>query len=180
MATEPLLAGVDVGTTNIKAVIFEPDGHIVAEASVPTIIHYPQPGWAYYDPEEVWRSVVEVLRQATHQLEDANRVVGVAVASVGEAGVPLDAHGQPTYDAIAWFDQRTQPQVEWLSKTIGRDRLFAITGLSLQPIFGLCKLLWIKENQPDVFARTVRWLNMADYIAFRLGSISSVWNGIRP
>jgi xylulokinase len=171
MANEPLLAGVDVGTTNIKAVIFEPDGHIVAEASVPTIIHYPQPGWAYYDPDEMWQSVVEVLRQATNQLEDANRIAGVAVASVGEAGVPLDAHGKPTYDAIAWFDQRTQPQVEWLDATIGRDRLFAITGLSLQPIFGLCKLLWIRENQPDAFARTVRWLNMADYIAFRLSGV---------
>ena len=143
MANEPLLAGIDVGTTNIKAVIFEPDGQLVAEASTPTIIHYPQPGWAYYDPEEIWQSVVKVLRQATGQLAEPGRIAGVAVASVGEAGVPLDAAGQPTYDAIAWFDQRTQPQVEWLAANIGRERLFDITGLSLQPIFGLCKLLWI-------------------------------------
>jgi len=171
MANEPLLAGVDIGTTNIKAVIFEPDGQMVAEASTPTIIHYPQPGWAYYDPEEMWQSVVKVLRQATGQLVDPGRIAGVAVASVGEAGVPLDGTGQPTYDAIAWFDQRTQPQVEWLAANIGRERLFEITGLSLQPIFGLCKLLWIKENQPDSFGRTVRWLNMADYIAFRLSAV---------
>ena len=89
MANEPLLAGVDVGTTNIKAVIFEPDGQIMAEASTPTIIHYPQPGWAYYDPEEMWHSVVTVLRQATGQLAAPGRIAGVAVASVGEAGVPL-------------------------------------------------------------------------------------------
>ena len=126
MAAEPLLAGVDVGTTNIKAVIFEPTGQILAEASVPTIIHYPQPGWAYYNPEELWQSVVVVLQQATGQLDDAGRVAGVAVASVGEAGVPLDGLGQPTYDAIAWFDQRTQPQVEWLANNIGRERLFQI------------------------------------------------------
>lgn len=171
MADNPLLAGVDVGTTNIKAVIFEPDGRIVAEASAPTLIHYPQPGWAYYNPEEIWQSVARVLRQATGQLADPGRIAGLAVASVGEAGVPLDAHGQPTYDAIAWFDQRTQAQVDWLAETIGRDRLFALTGLSLQPIFGMCKLLWIKQNQADAYSRTVRWLNMADYIAYRLCSV---------
>jgi xylulokinase len=168
MMNEPLLAGIDVGTTNIKAVVFDPTGKAVAAASVPTPIHYPQPGWAYYAPDELWHATVTVLREATKQLDDTRRIVSVAVASAGEAAVPLDRHGQPTYDAIAWFDQRTQPQVEWLSHTIGKERLFEISGLSLQPIFGLCKLLWIKENQSDAFARTVRWLNLADYIAYRL------------
>ncbi|MEW5961765.1 MAG: FGGY family carbohydrate kinase, partial [Chloroflexota bacterium] len=171
MAHNPLLAGVDVGTTNIKAVIFEPDGRAAAEASLATPLHYPQPGWAYYDPEELWQAVVAVLRQATAKLDDAGRIAGIAVASVGETGIPLDAQDRPTYDAIAWFDRRTQPQVELLDRLIGKDRLFAISGLSLQPIFGLCKLLWIKENEPDVFARTVRWLNVADYIAYRLSGV---------
>jgi len=168
MNSDPLLAGVDVGTTNIKAIIFEPGGQIVAEASTPTPLHYPQPGWAYYNPDEIWQAVVTVLRQATGQLADPSRIASVAVASVGEAGVPLDAQGQPTYYAIAWFDSRTQPQATWLAETIGQDALFAVSGLSLQPIFGLCKLLWIKENQPDAFARTARWLNMSDFIAYRL------------
>jgi xylulokinase len=165
---KPLLVGVDVGTTNIKAVLFEPDGQPVAEASVPTPTHYPQPTWAYYQADELWQGTVTALRQAITQVDNPNRIASVAVASMGEAAVPLDAHGQPTYDVVAWFDQRTQAQADWLDRAIGRDRLFDITGLSLQPIFGLCKLLWLKENQPDAFARTVRWLNMADYIAYRL------------
>jgi xylulokinase len=106
-------------------------------------------------------------------VSDAGQVASVAVASMGEAAVPLDAQGRPTYQAIAWFDQRTQPQVEWLTQTIGKDRLFELTGLSLQPIFGLCKLLWFKEHQPEAFDRTVRWLNMADYIAFRLCGVQA-------
>jgi xylulokinase len=69
---------------------------------------------------------------------------------------------------VAWFDGRALPQAEWLDQMIGRDRLFAISGLSLQPIFGLCKLLWLKQNEPESFARTVLWLNVADYIAYRL------------
>jgi xylulokinase len=171
MAAEPLLVGVDVGTTNIKAVIFEPDGRIVTGASVPTPTHYPQPKWAYYDPEQLWQSTAKALRQATGQLENKGQIVSLAVASMGETAVPLDSHGHPTYEAIAWFDQRTQAQADWLERTIGKDRLFAMSGLSLQPIFGLCKLLWLKENQPDAFARTVLWLNVADYVAYRLSGV---------
>ncbi len=157
MAAAPLIAGVDVGTTSIKAVIFEPSGNVVAEASEPTPTHYPRPKWAYFEPEELWQATAKALRQATGQLQDHRRVASIAVASMGETAVPLDAHGQPTFEAIAWFDQRTQPQADWLDRTVGRDRLFATSGLSLQPIFGLCKLLWLKENQPDAFSRTVRW-----------------------
>ncbi len=144
MTIEPLLAGIDVGTTNIKVTIFGLDGRAVAKASISTPTHYPRPNWAYYDPEELWQATAKVLRQASKQLADAGQIAGLAVASVAEAAVPLDAHGQPTYEAIAWFDQRSQPQAEWLESAIGKDRLFEITGLPLQPIVGLCKLLWLK------------------------------------
>ena len=69
---------------------------------------------------------------------------------------------------IAWFDTRTVPQVDWLSRRFGRDHLFAITGLSLQPIWSLLKLLWLKEEAPDAWRRTDRWLHVADYVAYRL------------
>jgi xylulokinase len=122
----------------------------------------------------LWQTTVKVLRQVTGALlADAGAIAGVAVASMAEAAVPLDAAGRPTYDVIAWFDRRTQPQVDWLEQTIGRDRLFAVTGLSLQPIFGLCKLLWLRDAEPEAFARTVRWLNVADYIAYRLCGVAA-------
>ncbi|HMQ54424.1 MAG TPA: FGGY family carbohydrate kinase [Anaerolineae bacterium] len=168
MSTLPLLAGVDVGTSSIKAIIFEAEGQVVAQASVPTPTHYPRPNWAYYDPEELWQATATALRQAIQSLPDTGRLASVAVASMGEAAVPIDAAGRPVYEAIAWFDSRTQPQVEWLDRAIGKDHFFAVSGLSLQPIFGLCKLLWIKENEPEAFARIDRWLNIADYIAYRL------------
>src|SRR5512141_1217230 len=167
MENEPLLTGLDVGTTNIKALIFTPDGRVVAQASLPTPTHTPQPGQAYYEPEELWQAVVRVLKQATAQV-DARRIASIAMASMGEAGVPLDEHNRPMYPAIAWFDSRTKPQAEWLGQQLGKDRVFAVTGLSLQPIFGLCKLLWLRQNEPEAFARTRRWLNISEYIAFRL------------
>lgn len=176
-ASGPLLVGLDIGTTNIKAVVYRPDGRTVALASVPAVTHVPRPAWAYYEPDQLWALAVKVLRDVTAQIDDPARIAGIAVASMGEAGVPLDKDGKPTYQCIAWFDRRTIPQCDWLGQAIGEDPIFAVTGLSLQPIFGLCKLMWIKENEPEAFARTTRWLHVADYIAFELsGEGATDWS----
>lgn len=175
--TGPLLVGLDMGSTNVKAVIYEPDGRAVALHSVPAITHVPRPTWAYYDPAELWTLAVGALRGAIAKVADPRRIAGIAVASVGESGIPLDRDGEPTHHAIAWFDRRTIPQAAWLERQIGEDALFAITGLSLQPIFSLSKILWIREHDPDGFARTERWLHIADYIAFKLcGEAATDWS----
>ncbi|MCA9860780.1 MAG: hypothetical protein KC438_13720, partial [Thermomicrobiales bacterium] len=75
----------------------------------------------------------------------------------------------PVYNVIAWFDRRTIPQADWLTATVGEQRLFERSGLALQPIFTLCKLLWLKENEPEVWANTHEWLMADSYIAWRLG-----------
>ncbi len=171
MSAEPILIGADVGTTNIKALAFDRSGRTVARASSPTPTRYPRPGRAHHDAEELWASFARTLRGVTDRLEDPRRVTGVAVASFAEAAVPLDSHGRPTHEVIAWFDGRSRPQAERLGRDLGGEPLFALTGLSLQPIFGLCKLLWLKENEPEAFARTTTWLNVADYMAFRLSGV---------
>ena len=171
MTREPLLIGADVGTTSIKALAFDTSGRAVARASRPTPTYHPKPGRAHHDPEELWVSFAGTLREVVDQLDDPGRVASVAVASFAEAAVPLDAEGRPTHHMIAWFDGRSRPQAERLGSDIGADSIFALTGLSLQPIFGLCKLLWLKENEPDAFARTTTWLNAADYVAFRLSAV---------
>jgi xylulokinase len=163
-----LLLGLDIGTTSVKAVAYRPDGIAVGAASLPTPTHYPRPGWAYYRPDELWQTVVTAIRGALADVADPRQVASVAVAAVGEAGVLLDATGEPTTDSIAWFDNRTRPQAEWLAARIGKDELFARSGLSLQPIFSLNKLLWHRKHEPDAWARSVHWLMLADYVAFRL------------
>src|SRR5215210_1715640 len=173
MNEEPILIGADVGTTNIKVVAFDRSGRALVGASSPTPTHFPRPGRAHYDPEELWNSFAATLRRVTDKLDDPGRVASIAVASMGEAAVPLDSGGEPTHDIIAWFDGRAWPQAEQLGRVAGQDRLFGLTGLSLQPIFGLCKLLWLKENEPDAYSRTVTWLNVADYMAFRLCGVAA-------
>ena len=166
---DPLILGIDLGTTSTKAVAYDVRGRMVATASMPTITHYPRPLWAYFEPEELWEAAASTVRSVVEQIGDAARIESVAVASFAEAGVPIDANGQPTYYTIAWFDRRTIPQADWLLEHIGEQRLFERSGLALQPIFTLCKLLWMKENEPEAWARTRGWLMADNYIAWRLG-----------
>jgi xylulokinase len=173
MSAERILIGADVGTTNIKVLAFDRSGRAVEAVSSPTPTRYPKPGRANHDPEELWDSFAATLRRVMERLDDPGRVASVAVASMGEAAVPLDSSGAPTGDIIAWFDGRARPQAERLGQVVGQDRLFDLTGLSLQPIFGLCKLLWLKENDPDAYSRTAIWLNVADYMAFRLCGVAA-------
>ena len=90
MAAEPLLCGIDAGTTRIRALLFTPDGRLVAEGSRPTPVERPRPGWAEHDPEALWQATCGALREATARIDEPARIAGLAVASVGEAFVALD------------------------------------------------------------------------------------------
>ncbi len=187
--------GLDVGTTGIKAVAFSPEsfvagdgfGRELAAAIVPTPTRRPSgatrstaqrdssaddvlvDAGGEFVADEMWDASASAIRSVVDQLAATGfRVVGVGVTSMGEAGAPLDANGQATHPIIAWFDPRTEPQARWWSKQVGDERTAAITGIPVRPVFGMMKLLWIRQNAPDAYARTVKWLNMADYAVFRL------------
>ena len=138
MSNSPLLVGIDFGTTNIKAIVFDPTGRVVAGASAPTPTYFPRPGWAYFDPDQVWETTAALLRQVTAKT-DRHRIASVGVTSCGESAGPLDANDRPTYSAIAWYDGRTEPQGRWLANHIAVDRLFQAPGLPLEPIYILNK-----------------------------------------
>lgn len=171
--SDPLLIGIDAGTTNIKALAATPDGMIMAEASRPNPAVHTGPERAHYEPETMWKAVVATLREVTDAIEKPERIVGIAVASMAETAVPVDGNGKPTYDAIAWFDKRATGELDSLVERVGRDRLFEISGLGAHPIFGLCKMMWLKAHEPEVYARTERWLHVADYIAWRLSGVAA-------
>jgi len=170
---DPLLVGVDFGTTHIRALVVSLDGTVIASGSAPTPIDHPRPGRAEHDPEALWLATVVALRQATAQLDNPGRIAGLAVASVGEAGVPLDATGHPAYPAMAWFDTRAEAECEDLTATVGADRMARLTGCGSNSMFSLYKLLWLRQHVPEAYGRTTRWLNMADYLAWRLCGVAA-------
>ncbi len=164
----PALAGLDVGTSRIKCLIVDAEGRTLARCDMATPCLHLKSGWTDYDPEALWQSSCEVIKAAVARLPSPRAVRGIAVASVAESAVPVDASGRPLDRAIAWFDLRTTGEYENLVRLVGSERLHTLSGLKPDPIFGLCKLLWFRSHRPDQFKRLKRWLNVADYIAFRL------------
>jgi xylulokinase len=171
MADDRLILGVDAGTSRIRAIVFTPEGRPIAEGSRPTPVERPRPGWAEHDPEALWRAACGALRDVTAQIAEPARIAGLAVASLGEAFVALDAGGRPTCRTIAWYDERPRAELAHLERTVGRDRLHRLTGLAPDPTFSLCKLLWLKTHEPEALAQTALWLNLAHYLAWRLTGV---------
>jgi xylulokinase len=168
MPHHDLLLGLDVGTTNIKCLALDSAGEILFQADERTPLSRPKPGWTDFDPEPIWQGVCRTIRALVSQIELPDRIKGIAVAGVAESLFPIDKSGRSLGPAIAWFDLRTIAEFNWLRDRIGYDRLFEISGLNPDPMFGLCKLLWEKNHHPELFAKAAQWLHLADYIAFRL------------
>ncbi len=168
---DPLFLGIDAGTSRIRALITRPDGCVMSSGSAVAPTHRPRIGWAEQQAEDLWTACCQAVKAAIGEIDDAKRVRGLAIASVGEAVIPLDRAGQPTYPVIAWYDERPTEMLQCLTGMVDRKRFFEITGLSPDPTFTLPKLLWLKTYAADALNNTASVLNIAHYLAWRLTGI---------
>ena len=159
--------GIDIGTSNVKAVVVNDDQTIVASAAAPLPISRPHALWSEQNPEDWWAAVdatVASLRQVAG-------VAFAAIRSIGLSGqmhglVLLDAHGQPLRPAILHNDGRSFAEAKLLNEAVpdfGR-----IAGVPAMPGFAAPKVLWVKHHEPEVFAKARHLLLPKDYIRFRL------------
>jgi xylulokinase len=164
-----MFLGIDVGTGGTRAVLVDRSGRVVASHSAahPAIVSE-HVGWAEQNPRDWWTAAVEAVNGAL-----AVYGSGAAIECVGLTGqmhgcVMLDAAGEVLRPALIWCDQRTEPQCEWLNETIGRERLIELTCNPALPNFTLTKLLWVKEHQPEVFAKIAHVMCPKDYVRYRM------------
>jgi|CZCA01.1.fsa_nt_gi xylulokinase len=182
-ASKYYMIGIDVGTTHIKAVIFNEWGTEISKSVVGTPSMTDSKYGQVWDPEAMWTTVTDATRSALTALSQGvsleNRVrdseiVGVAVASVGESGVPLDCQGQALYPIIPWFDTRTFQQAQWWAREIGRERTAQITGLSVKSIYSAQKILWLLQEVNGLSDAIDTWLPVSSLISFKLTGERSI------
>jgi xylulokinase len=155
--------GLDIGTTGCKAAIFDDTGTLLASASREYAVDVPQPQWAEQDAERVWLLAQESLREAI-STAGAREVAAVGLSVQGEAVMPVDGNGRALRPAILGMDSRTGEQNAWLCERFGAEHLFERTGMPVHTVNTLPKLLWLKQHEPDLWARAVRFLLYEDFL----------------
>lgn len=163
------LLGLDVGTTGCKAVVFDLDGNIKGYGFREYDIICTRPGWAEQDPLKVWELTKLVIRQAVSE-SGVMDIKALSLSVQGDAIIPVDRNINPLHNTILGMDYRSKVQADACSELIGERKLFDITGMRPHPMNSLTKILWIKENRPDVYSTTYKFMTYADYILSRLGA----------
>ncbi len=161
------LVGVDIGSTGAKAVVFDADGQVLRQAYREYPELHPQPGFFELDPWQVWEALVTVVNEAAAGSCDS--VKALAISAQEEAFVPIDDHGEFLYGSILSYDGRAAQQVQQLAEQLGEKRIFQITGMPIHPSFTLPKLMWLRDNEPQVHAATYKYLLWPDAICYKLG-----------
>ncbi len=163
-----LLMGIDVGSSNIKSVLFDKHCNVLANESDGIEIILPKPGWAEYDPNQWWEHVKATLKRCLLKTNvDPKRIAGIGVSSLGCCVVPLDREGNLVYNAIPWSDLRAFEEVAFLEKKC-RQLIFEKsgnipTGLSATP-----HLMWLKNKMPQVYKKIYKYLEASGFIVQRL------------
>jgi xylulokinase len=165
----PYFMGIDISTTSAKAIIIDERGTVLAIGSTSQPISQPKPLWSEQNPKDWWEGVVASIRSA---LSEA-KLSGEDIAAIGLTGqmhglVMLDSAGNVLRPSILWNDQRTQKQCDEMTEIIGFSRLIELTGNRALTGFTAPKILWVRENEPEVYQKCAHMLLPKDYIRYKL------------
>lgn len=161
--------GIDISTTSAKALVVDSSGKVVASHSTAQPISQPKPLWSEQNPSDWWAGVAESIRGALTQAGiNGDQITGIGLTGQMHGLVMLDAAGNVLRPSILWNDQRTQAQCDAMTAVIGEEKLIRISGSRALTGFTAPKILWVRDNEPEVYARCAHILLPKDYIRFKL------------
>ncbi len=159
--------GIDLGTSAVKLLLVDDKGNIRANVSKEYPLSFPQPGWSEQNPRDWWNAVKEGLRELLSGI-DPHSVRGIGCGGQMHGLVILDEKDEVIRPAILWNDGRTEKEVEYLNHTIGIEKLKDLTANMAFAGFTAPKILWVKENEPENFAKIRKIMLPKDYINYLL------------
>lgn len=164
------LMGVDIGTTGTKAIVFNDDGTILASNYRDYNLLYPKPGWVEFDTNDQWKKIFEVLKNVNSTPEvKKDPVTALAVSTFGESFTPIDDNGEIIFNTIYSTDARSIKELGIILEKFSARDLFEITGYPPGFICPLNKILWMKNNRPEIYRKTKKILFTDDLFAHMLG-----------
>ena len=163
---DEIVIGVDMGTTSTKSVAYDVSGRVVASHSVGYPLHEPKPGYAEQDPDAILAAVVQTIARVAGLC--SGQVGALSFSSAMHSVIGLGEGGDPLTPVVTWADQRASGQAEKLRAASGGLALHRRTGTPLHPMAPLPKLVWFREEQPELAARVRHWVGIKDYVLWRL------------
>lgn len=168
-----LYIGIDLGTSAVKLLLMKETGEIMKIVSREYPLYFPKPGWSEQKPEDWYAQSIEGLRELTAECEKS-QVAGISFGGQMHGLVALDEKDEVIRPAILWNDGRTGKETAYLNEVIGKDKLSEYTANIAFTGFTAPKLLWMRENEPENFARICKIMLPKDYLAYKLsGSFST-------
>ena len=171
---EPVLLGIDLGTSACKTALFDPDGRVLAQESEEYPVYYPQPGWAEQEPEEWWRAICTAVRRTLRNSGiRPEQVAGVGIDGQSWSAIPVDRDDRVLARTPIWFDTRAAEICGEVKEKIGEERIFALCGNPLKPSYTLPKILWFQKYAPEVYGKAACFLQSNSFIVYRLTGVLS-------
>lgn len=163
------LLGIDIGTSACKVAVSDRSGRVLAAENGDYPVYYPHEGWAEQNPEEWWKAVCGAVRESIERAGILpEEIAGVGIDGQSWSAIAVDRRGNVLTNTPIWMDTRAQDICDRLNEEIGAEEIFRTAGNSLQPSYTTAKILWYKENLPEVYRNTYRILQSNSYIAFKL------------
>ena len=166
-----LILTCDTGTTGCKCTIFTPKGEALCSVRRDYPTQYPHPNWAEQDPEVILRAMYDGIRELLKQVS-ATRIACIGLSGTMDGCIPVDAAGKALYPNIIHSDGRSEKQVEEILRHIIFEEFYKMTGNRPDTHYTLPKILWLKENKPEVYRRARWYLNIKDFL---YGSLTGRW-----
>ncbi|MDR1600229.1 MAG: hypothetical protein LBS11_10245 [Oscillospiraceae bacterium] len=168
-----LLMGLDVGTTSVKAAVFDCEGRQISLASARTRVSFPAPGQAEQEASRVWAALLSVTREAA-LASGGEPIAAMSLSTQGDAVVPVDGNGQALSLFHLGMDYRCQPHAEAFANEFGGYELFRRTGMRPHAINTLCKIRCIRETMPEIRQNAAAYRTYTDYLLALLGAEQAV------
>jgi xylulokinase len=166
---EPLLLGIDAGTSAVKAVLVDPRGSLCAVGQAEYPLHHLRPAWVEQDPDDWWRGTCQAVNEALAKVPNgAGRVLGLAVSCQAPTLLALDRSGRPLRPAMIWMDRRAEAEIVRLAEQMGADQIYRVTGNRPDAFYVAARLLWLRNHEPEVLKRTWQFVQVNGYINYRL------------
>ncbi|WP_041591447.1 FGGY-family carbohydrate kinase [Tepidanaerobacter acetatoxydans] len=163
------ILSLDVGTSSMRGIIYDERGKLIYSCQEHYKVEYKPPNIVKQDPLTWKRALYNVLNCISEYVKQQNiDLEAICVTSQRASVIPVDRENQPLYDAIMWQDKRSYKQCSDINKIISSEELYKKTGLVLDPYFSLPKMIWLKQEKPEIYKKTYKLIGVQDYIIFLL------------